>query len=157
MDVRRVLLGVCVVALLYGAYRGASCLLRSDESALRAQVDALAAGFKDGNASAVLELLTKDFVATYRTERVARAELVDYLNFVFFRQQERIELRGGIDGVVIDGDTASVVWEGVAVRRSARGAGAGTEMHRGLGNLEFRKVGGVWLLASAEAVPGEER
>ena len=157
MSAHKIIVAVCVVALVYGAYRGTSCLFRSEEDALRGAVDALTAGFKEGNANAVLAVLTKDFVVTYRHERVERAELVDYLNFTFFRQQQRIELRGGLNSIEIKGDTALVVWEGTAVKRDAKGIGAGAEMHRGIGNLQFRKVDGAWLLAGAEAVPDDER
>lgn len=148
---------MCVVALLYGAYRGTSCFFRSEEARIRGVVDELTTGFRDGNANTVLAVLTKDFEVTYRRERVTRAELVDYLNYTFFREQQRIELRGGLNGSEIDGDTARIVWEGTAMKRGARGVGAGEEMHRGIANLEFRKVDGTWLLARAEAVPDDER
>ncbi len=157
MTRNKIVLAMGIVVLLYGAYRGASCLLRGDPERVRAVVDELTAGFKDGNAGAVLALLTKDFVVTHRNERVDRAQLVDYLNFTFFRQRQRIELRGGLDAIAIDGDKASATWEGTAVQRPAQGGGAASEMHRGSAALEFRKVDGQWLLASAEAVPAQEQ
>ncbi len=156
MSKHRILLAVCAIALVYGAYRGVGCLTRSDEDAVREVIDELAAAFKEGATGRILDLLTEDFIVTYRKERVDRQELADYLRYTFFSRQERIELRGGLNSIDIAGDTAAVVWEGRAVKRSARREGGGAEMHRGTADLKLRKVGGSWLLAEAEAVAAED-
>lgn len=157
MSKHRILLAVGVIALVYGAYRGVGCLTRSEEDAVREVIDDLTAAFKDGATNTILDLLTDDFVVTYRRERVNRQELADYLRYTFFSRQERIELRGGLNSIAIDGSSASVVWEGRAVKRSARRESGGAEMHRGTADLKLRKVEGSWLLAEAEAVPaGDE-
>ncbi|HNR99027.1 MAG TPA: hypothetical protein PKX48_09615 [Planctomycetota bacterium] len=156
MSKRGILLAVGAVVLIYGAYRGIGRLARSEEGAVRAVIDDLAAAFKEGAANRVLDRLTDDFAVTYRRERLDRRELAEYLRYTFLAQQERIELRGGLNRVAVAGDSASVVWEGRAVKRKARRENGGVEMHRGTVDLKLRKIGGAWLLAAAAAAPAED-
>ena len=151
MSKHRILLAVCAIALIYGAYRVVGRFTRSEESAVRAVIDELTAAFKEGATGRILDLLAEDFAVTYHGERLDKQALADYLRYTFFARQERIELSGGINSIAVEGDEAAVVWEGRAVKRSARRESGGAEMHRGAADLKFRKTGGSWLLAAAEA------
>lgn len=153
MDSRRVLLAVGVVLGLYLTYRGVSCALRTDRDRIREAVAMLTESFAAGDRRTILGLLGEGFTVTWRRRELDRAEVAQHLAVLFIRG-ERIVLAGGVRNIEIEpgGDRALVIWQGEAWRKEASsGRRLGTH-HRGTGRLHFRKDGGSWLLAQAEAV-----
>ena len=146
MSRRHVIVAVVVIAGIYGAYWGISSLFRTDEGEIRRIIDAFTRAFAGGNLRTIQSYLTEDFEVTWRSRRMTRKEMSDILRYTFIRG-ERIRLAGKVDRIEIKEDRAFVLWNG-KIRmsgNSSRFIGEGT------GNLDFRKINGEWLLASAEA------
>jgi hypothetical protein len=159
MTTKRLAIGIGIAALLYAGYRGLSCALRSDEAELRGLVVALEEGFAEGNLRAIQGCLADDFEAVWRRRSYSRADVSDHLRYVFFRG-ERLVLDGSIASIAVEPEgragVAVVLWEGTVTERRGTVGPPGGVLHRGTGELLFRRAGGSWLLARAEAL-GERR
>ena len=154
---RRTIAFVLAGALgLYGAYRGVSCVLRSDRDRVVEVVDTLTSSFAEGDLSSLLGCLTVDFEALWRRQSYSREDIADHMRVVFV-QGGRLVLEGGIRSIEIEPEgekgSAVVVWEGEARHKAAGATTYQDVLHRGTGVLRLCKVGGSWLLASAEARP----
>jgi hypothetical protein len=151
MNGRRVLVAVLAVVAIYAAYRGVSCVLRSDRDRIQQLVQTLTESFAAGNLRRIRGCLTDGFEVTYRRRTWGWDELHGILAREFFTG-DRLILDGGIERFEIEEEAgaATVTWRGTA--RWKRGpAGMGSGPFRGIGVLDLRKVSGAWRLDRAEA------